>query len=78
MQAEKTIEDVYGPAWRNMSMITLAPELQFSSEVIKHLSDNGITVSLGNYSQFNLYFSSNIFYNSRTCLSLTTTTTTCF
>jgi len=45
--AEKTIEDVYGPAWRNMSMITLAPELQFSSEVIKHLSDNGITVSLG-------------------------------
>jgi len=45
--AEKTIEEVYGSAWRNITMITLAPELQHSSEVISHLCKNGVTVSLG-------------------------------
>jgi len=45
--AEKTIEEVYGPAWRNITMITLAPELQHSPEVISYLSNNGVTVSLG-------------------------------
>ena len=29
-------------------MITLAPELENSPEVIKNLTDNGVTVSLGN------------------------------
>lgn len=28
-------------------MITLAPELENSTEVIKHLTSNGLTVSLG-------------------------------
>ena len=48
-QAEKTIEEVYGPEWRNITMITLAPELEHSSEVIRYLRDNGVTVSLGVY-----------------------------
>lgn len=47
VKAEKTIEEVYGPAWRNITMITLAPELQHSPEVISYLSNNGVTVSLG-------------------------------
>nr|CAG4641702.1 EOG090X06GX [Eurycercus lamellatus] len=42
-----TIEDVYGPDWRNITMITLAPELEHSCDVIKHLTSNGVTVSLG-------------------------------
>lgn len=28
-------------------MVTLAPELENSTEVIKYLTDNGVTVSLG-------------------------------
>lgn len=28
-------------------MVTLAPELENSTEVIKHLTSNGVTVSLG-------------------------------
>nr|CAG4646267.1 EOG090X06GX [Macrothrix elegans] len=46
-QGVDTIEEVYGPNWRNISMITLAPELEHSSEVIKHLTENGVTVSVG-------------------------------
>lgn len=42
-----SIEEVYGPHWKNISMITLAPELENSPEVIKNLTDNGVTVSLG-------------------------------
>nr|CAG4642518.1 EOG090X06GX [Evadne anonyx] len=45
--AEQTIEEVYGPAWKNITMITLAPELQNSAEVINYLVKNGVTVSLG-------------------------------
>ncbi len=30
-------------------MITLAPELENSTEVIKYLTSNGVTVSLGMY-----------------------------
>ncbi|EFX87360.1 hypothetical protein DAPPUDRAFT_307072 [Daphnia pulex] len=42
-----SIEEVYGKHWRNISMITLAPELENSTEVIKYLTSNGVTVSLG-------------------------------
>ncbi len=41
------IEEVYGPDWRNITMITLAPEIENSSQVIRHLTENGVTVSLG-------------------------------
>nr|CAG4634791.1 EOG090X06GX [Alona affinis] len=43
----KAIEEVYGPHWRNITMITLAPELEQSSEVVENLTKNGVTVSLG-------------------------------
>ncbi|KZS11258.1 N-acetylglucosamine-6-phosphate deacetylase [Daphnia magna] len=42
-----SIEEVYGKDWRNISMVTLAPELENSTEAIKHLTSNGVTVSLG-------------------------------
>nr|CAG4650982.1 EOG090X06GX [Simocephalus serrulatus] len=46
-QGSKSIDEVYGPHWRNICMVTLAPELENSTEVIKYLTDNGVTVSLG-------------------------------
>lgn len=42
-----SIEEVYGKDWKNISMVTLAPELENSTEAIKHLTSNGVTVSLG-------------------------------
>lgn len=46
-QGFKTIEEVYGPHWKNITMITLAPELERSSEVIGNLTKHGVTVSVG-------------------------------
>nr|CAG4650160.1 EOG090X06GX [Sida crystallina] len=43
----KTFEEVYGPDWRNIVIVTLAPELENSGDVISHLSQNGVTISLG-------------------------------
>jgi len=48
-QGFRSIEQVYGPHWRNISMITLAPELENSSEVIQNLTINGVTVSVGKF-----------------------------
>lgn len=42
----KTVEDVYG-SLENIKMVTIAPELPKASEVIKHLVERGIIVSLG-------------------------------
>lgn len=42
----KTIEEVYGPDWRNIVMVTLAPEL-CDPGIINILHENKITVSLG-------------------------------
>nr|CAG4648661.1 EOG090X06GX [Polyphemus pediculus] len=46
-KAEKTIEEVYGPNWRNIAIVTMAPELKNSTAVIKYLKSNGVTISLG-------------------------------
>lgn len=41
------IEEVYGPEWKNIKIVTMAPELECAPEVIRYLTTNGITVSLG-------------------------------
>nr|CAG4649338.1 EOG090X06GX [Scapholeberis mucronata] len=43
----KSIEEVYGPSWRNICMVTLAPELENATEVVKYLTNHNVTVSLG-------------------------------
>lgn len=45
------VSDVYGD-FENVAMVTLAPELERSGEVIKELCDRGVKVSLGKYMLF--------------------------
>ena len=52
-QGFRSIEEVYGPHWRNISMITLAPELENSPDVIQNLTHNGVTVSVGKFKNRN-------------------------
>nr|CAG4643213.1 EOG090X06GX [Ilyocryptus agilis] len=42
-----TFEEVYGPDWKTIKLVTLAPELEYACEVIRHLKENDITVSVG-------------------------------
>nr|CAG4640867.1 EOG090X06GX [Eulimnadia texana] len=43
----ETFKEVYGSDWKNIEIITLAPELDNSCDVISSLKGNGITVSIG-------------------------------
>ena len=43
----KSVEDVYGPGLKNVTIITLAPELQGSMLAIEGCVERGIIVSLG-------------------------------
>jgi len=43
----KSLEKIYGPYLKNVSLITLAPELPGSMEAIKSITDRNIRVSLG-------------------------------
>ena len=49
--AESSVRSVYGAdeALSSIKMITLAPELGDSPELISHLTQRGIVVSLGQY-----------------------------
>ena len=46
-QGVESIELVYGPHWKNIALVTLAPELDNSTQVIQHLTSHGVIVSLG-------------------------------
>ena len=42
-----TVEDFYGTGMKNISIVTLAPELEHAGEVIENLTKRGIQVSIG-------------------------------
>jgi len=43
----ETVKTVYGPGLDNISIVTIAPELEHSGEVIEELTRRGIKVSIG-------------------------------
>ena len=43
----ETLESVYGPSLKGVKVVTLAPEQEGALELIRHLSEQGIRVSLG-------------------------------
>ena len=43
----KSVKEMYGPGLKNVSIITLAPELEGSMDAIQGCVDTGILVSLG-------------------------------
>ncbi|MCL4126495.1 UNVERIFIED_CONTAM: hypothetical protein GTU68_054606, partial [Idotea baltica] len=43
----QTLREVYGEDFSNVAMVTLAPELPGANEVVKHLVQNNVVVSLG-------------------------------